>query len=288
MGADKVVGGLPFGMLASTTDTSTTPDGEKATLSPGTIAAGSGIGYAYGKGRKPDGKDPNQDSRRVHRDSAASSLYGVFDGHGEKGHGISYHVKRMLPKACQGVCDEEAQARVRATSERVQKTLCARKYLGAQMYGATATIMVKAVERWLKATRGTITDDITVVLGSFNHGDRSFCRTANLPEQTGGACLHPAEYAQSGALPTKVANLRRQVRRKELGPWESATGTCGRLPAEWTRRCQRKGGAVAHLDLSFTGVANPRNGGRDGDLYRDLSFSPNKLRVGRKALELRV
>jgi serine/threonine protein phosphatase PrpC len=58
-------------------------------------SAKEGIGYACKKGLKPEA--PNQDSFLIMKlDDHA--LYGVFDGHGRKGHDISNFVKDSMPK----------------------------------------------------------------------------------------------------------------------------------------------------------------------------------------------
>mmetsp|Transcript_104188 Transcript_104188/g.304201 ORF Transcript_104188/g.304201 Transcript_104188/m.304201 type:complete len:435 (+) Transcript_104188:48-1352(+) len=54
------------------------------------------IGYACKKGLKPE--SPNQDSFFILKIEGQFSLYGVFDGHGRKGHDISNFVKDNLPK----------------------------------------------------------------------------------------------------------------------------------------------------------------------------------------------
>ncbi|CAK0837216.1 unnamed protein product [Prorocentrum cordatum] len=55
-----------------------------------------GIGYACKKGLKPEA--PNQDSFFIMKVDDQYSLYGVFDGHGSKGHDVSNFVKDNLPK----------------------------------------------------------------------------------------------------------------------------------------------------------------------------------------------
>jgi serine/threonine protein phosphatase PrpC len=55
-----------------------------------------GIGYACKKGLKPEA--PNQDSFILIKVDDKYSLYGVFDGHGSKGHDVSNFVKDNLPK----------------------------------------------------------------------------------------------------------------------------------------------------------------------------------------------
>jgi len=66
--------------------------GEK--LDPATAS----IGYTCRKGLKPE--SPNQDSWFVLRVEGEKpcSIYGVFDGHGKKGHDVSQFVKDNLPK----------------------------------------------------------------------------------------------------------------------------------------------------------------------------------------------
>jgi serine/threonine protein phosphatase PrpC len=54
------------------------------------------IGYACKKGLKPEA--PNQDSFFICKAEGQFSIYGVFDGHGRKGHDISNFVKDHLPK----------------------------------------------------------------------------------------------------------------------------------------------------------------------------------------------
>lgn len=59
-------------------------------------AAQDGIGYACMKGKKPE--SPNQDSFFIMKVEHDFSVYGVFDGHGHKGHDISNFIKDNLPK----------------------------------------------------------------------------------------------------------------------------------------------------------------------------------------------
>jgi serine/threonine protein phosphatase PrpC len=59
-------------------------------------AASSSAGYACKKGLKPEA--PNQDSFLIMKVEDRYALYGVFDGHGRKGHDVSNFVKDMLPK----------------------------------------------------------------------------------------------------------------------------------------------------------------------------------------------
>jgi len=54
-----------------------------------------GMGFTCRKGLKPE--SPNQDSWMVLK-MDKFSMYGVFDGHGSKGHDVSNFVKETLPK----------------------------------------------------------------------------------------------------------------------------------------------------------------------------------------------
>merc|ERR1719291_1667058 len=58
--------------------------------------AACGLGYTCRKGLKPE--SPNQDSWTVMKIEGKFSIYGVFDGHGQKGHDVSNFVKDNLPK----------------------------------------------------------------------------------------------------------------------------------------------------------------------------------------------
>jgi serine/threonine protein phosphatase PrpC len=55
-----------------------------------------GIGFSCKKGLKPE--SPNQDSWIILNVVGEFSIYGVFDGHGSKGHDLSQFVKENMPK----------------------------------------------------------------------------------------------------------------------------------------------------------------------------------------------
>jgi len=69
-----------------------TAGAEKDILDPSSF----GIGFACKKGLKP--VSPNQDSFLILKVDKLVSLYGVFDGHGRRGHDVSDFVKRNLAK----------------------------------------------------------------------------------------------------------------------------------------------------------------------------------------------
>eukprot|EP00931_Biecheleriopsis_adriatica_P104907 TRINITY_DN7951_c0_g1_i7.p1 TRINITY_DN7951_c0_g1~~TRINITY_DN7951_c0_g1_i7.p1 ORF type:complete len:439 (-),score=89.65 TRINITY_DN7951_c0_g1_i7:424-1674(-) len=71
-------------------------DKEMQTLGDSIDVASSGLGYTCRKGLKPEG--PNQDSWSLLRVEGDFSIYGVYDGHGGKGHDVSNFVKDAIPK----------------------------------------------------------------------------------------------------------------------------------------------------------------------------------------------
>jgi len=104
-----------------------------------------GMGFTCRKGLKPEA--PNQDSWIILK-IEDYSIYGVFDGHGQKGHDVSQFVKDAMPKLifkddrfkgdnmgqmCKDVF-KQCQNLVR-TADRMKK-------LSAQMSGTTATLCI--------------------------------------------------------------------------------------------------------------------------------------------------
>mmetsp|Transcript_17491 Transcript_17491/g.49623 ORF Transcript_17491/g.49623 Transcript_17491/m.49623 type:complete len:439 (+) Transcript_17491:77-1393(+) len=92
-------GGRKHCISSQTDDLSHTSFGSKTTFVAGDLnvdLAKHGLGYACKKGLKPE--SPNQDSFIICVDNEEYSVYGVFDGHGRKGHDISNFVKEIIPK----------------------------------------------------------------------------------------------------------------------------------------------------------------------------------------------
>lgn len=130
-------------------------------------AAQHGLGYTCRKGLKPE--SPNQDSWCMLK-TDDFSIYGVFDGHGQKGHDVSNFVKDVLPKLI--VSDpRSAQSEwgailtdaFRKTQSMVH-TSDKMKQLNAQMSGTTATLAVHD-HRNSKITVAHVADS-TAVLGT--------------------------------------------------------------------------------------------------------------------------
>lgn len=104
-----------------------------------------GLGYACKKGLKPEA--PNQDSFFVLKIEGRFSVYGVFDGHGRKGHDISNFVKDQLPKiliAQEDIESDTLNALKMAFSQtqRMIEKATQMKRIDAERSGTTATVVV--------------------------------------------------------------------------------------------------------------------------------------------------
>merc|ERR1719330_384339 len=106
-----------------------------------------GLGYTCRKGLKPEA--PNQDSWTIVK-MDSHSIYGVFDGHGQKGHDVSNFVKDNLPKLIikdqrwKGN-DDDMQAMLKDSFKKMQNIVNSAdrmKKLSAQMSGTTVTICI--------------------------------------------------------------------------------------------------------------------------------------------------
>mmetsp|Transcript_12193 Transcript_12193/g.29577 ORF Transcript_12193/g.29577 Transcript_12193/m.29577 type:complete len:410 (+) Transcript_12193:297-1526(+) len=103
------------------------------------------LGYSCRKGLKPE--SPNQDSWFVLVSENDLAIYGVFDGHGAKGHDVSNLVKEYLPKLLL-VSDKFREAPQEVMQEAflsMQKLIVAhdkKGILNAQLSGTTCTVVV--------------------------------------------------------------------------------------------------------------------------------------------------
>mmetsp|Transcript_6996 Transcript_6996/g.15072 ORF Transcript_6996/g.15072 Transcript_6996/m.15072 type:complete len:464 (+) Transcript_6996:64-1455(+) len=106
-----------------------------------------GIGYSCRKGLKAE--SPNQDSWFVVEiQGAGLSLYGVFDGHGSKGHDVSNFVKKHLPDLI--VKDRRLRTpemptmlkQIFKTAQSMIQNATAGKTMEALSSGTTATLVV--------------------------------------------------------------------------------------------------------------------------------------------------
>lgn len=142
-----------------------------------------GLGFTCRKGLKPE--SPNQDSWFVLKLEGNYSIYGVFDGHGQKGHDVSQFVKENLPKIIikdqrfrtdqdQGKMIIDAFKKVQSlvsTADRMKK-------LSAQLSGTTATLAIQDVTAQ-KITLAHVADS-TAVLGRWADDTKKTCTAIQL------------------------------------------------------------------------------------------------------------
>lgn len=104
-----------------------------------------GLGYACKKGLKPEA--PNQDSFFIMKIEDEFSLYGVFDGHGSKGHDVSNFVKDNLPKILisQDNLNEDPKTVLMKTFEKTQYLIekaTAMNQIDAARSGTTCSVVL--------------------------------------------------------------------------------------------------------------------------------------------------
>jgi serine/threonine protein phosphatase PrpC len=134
-----------------------------------------GLGYTCRKGLKPE--SPNQDSWSILKVEGNFSIYGVYDGHGQKGHDVSNFVKENMPKMIlrdQRFKTSEMPQMMLDIFKKIQSliTLADRqKKLSAQMSGTTASVVIHDQE----ASKLLVSHvaDSTVVLGKWKDGNRN-------------------------------------------------------------------------------------------------------------------
>ncbi|CAD7935101.1 unnamed protein product [Amoebophrya sp. A25] len=132
------------------------------------------IGYTCRKGLKPE--SPNQDSWFVFDVEDDYAIYGVFDGHGAKGHDVSNLVKDYLPKmiiTAEGFREDPASVMVKCFLK-MQALLVQfdrNELVNGQLSGTTCTIVVhdRLTERLIVAHVG---DSRAVLLRKDGETDR--------------------------------------------------------------------------------------------------------------------
>lgn len=134
-----------------------------------------GIGFTCRKGLKPE--SPNQDSWSVLKVEGNFSIYGVYDGHGQKGHDVSNFVKENIPKMIvrdQRFKTEDMALMMKDIFKKTQSLIAyadRQKKLSAQMSGTTASVVIHS-----HAEKKILTShvaDSTVVLGTYDKGDKT-------------------------------------------------------------------------------------------------------------------
>ncbi|CAE8629816.1 unnamed protein product [Polarella glacialis] len=133
-----------------------------------------GIGFTCRKGFKPE--SPNQDSWSLLKVENLFSIYGVYDGHGQKGHDVSEFVRENLPKLI--LRDErfktgDMHSLLKDSFWKIQDIIGfmdEQQTLSAQMSGTTATVAVHDhIQSKLFLAHVA---DSTAVLGKFEDASR--------------------------------------------------------------------------------------------------------------------
>jgi len=107
------------------------------------------VGFACKKGLKPEA--PNQDSFCILKFNA-HALYGVFDGHGRKGHEVSNFVKDSMPKILlsQEKFETDPEKALLITFEKMQSlitTATAMKIIDATRSGSTCSLVLHCLKK---------------------------------------------------------------------------------------------------------------------------------------------
>jgi len=133
-----------------------------------------GLGYTCRKGLKPE--SPNQDAWFIVGVEQVFSVYGVFDGHGQRGHDVSNFVSEALPKLIvknpQFLAGNTHQL-LMDSFQRMQFLIGAQdelKRLSAQLSGTTATVAVHDHVAQ-KLTLAHVADS-SAVLGRYRKGKK--------------------------------------------------------------------------------------------------------------------
>lgn len=147
------------------------------------------LGFACKKGLKPEA--PNQDSFLIMKIEDEHSLYGVFDGHGKKGHDVSNFVKENMPKILlsQEAFTSDPQKALADTFVKMQTAIIkanAMKTLDANRSGTTCSLVLHCMQK--KMLYIAHVGDSRVVLGRKNEGkyeavDLTIDHKPDLPEE---------------------------------------------------------------------------------------------------------
>lgn len=124
------------------------------------------FGFACKKGLKPEA--PNQDSFLILKVEDRYALYGVFDGHGRKGHDVSNFVKDLLPKVLfsQVEVEDDPHEALLQTFAKVQSLIekaTALKTVDASRSGTTCSVVLHVISQ--KVLYIAHVGDSRVVLG---------------------------------------------------------------------------------------------------------------------------
>jgi serine/threonine protein phosphatase PrpC len=172
---DGATGGRKFS-IGSNTDQGKTSFANKTVAQIGDKVdpVAMGIGYTCRKGLKPE--SPNQDSWSILKVEDNFSIYGVFDGHGQKGHDVSQFVKENVPKLIvrdQRFKTPDMKEMMMDVFKKAQSLVAyadRQKTLSAQMSGTTASVVIHShAERKILVSHVA---DSTVVLGRWTDASK--------------------------------------------------------------------------------------------------------------------
>jgi serine/threonine protein phosphatase PrpC len=133
-----------------------------------------GLGFACKKGKKPE--SPNQDAWMLLDIEKQLRIYGVFDGHGQKGHDSAHFVKDNLPKLMVSdprIKENDLGGLLTETFQQTQAMVVAAdkaKMLKAQLSGTTVTVVVHQIRQnklWFAHCA-----DSSAVLGAWSGPDK--------------------------------------------------------------------------------------------------------------------
>jgi serine/threonine protein phosphatase PrpC len=164
--------------IGSNTDTGKTSFANKSIAELGDKMDSIGLGYTCRKGLKPE--SPNQDSWSVLKVDGQFAIYGVFDGHGQKGHDVSNFVKDNLPKLIirdQRFKTEEMPKMLEDVFKKMQSLIATAdrmKKLSAALSGTTCSIVVHDFAK-KKLTIAHVADS-TVCISKKNKESRKLTR----------------------------------------------------------------------------------------------------------------
>jgi serine/threonine protein phosphatase PrpC len=142
----------------------------------------SGLGFTCRKGLKPE--SPNQDSWSVLKVDGNFAIYGVFDGHGQKGHDVSNYVKENLPKLIlrdPRFKTAEMPEMLKDVFKKIQSLIATAdrmKKLDAKLSGTTATVCVHDLTQ-NKLTIAHVADS-TCCLGTWENAQKQAMKTIAL------------------------------------------------------------------------------------------------------------
>jgi len=135
-----------------------------------------GLGYTCRKGLKPE--SPNQDSFFILK-TESCSIYGVFDGHGQKGHDVSNFVKENMPRLIvkdgRFMSDDanDRKALLKDVFQQIQNMIVEADRLqkpSAKLSGTTATVAIHNHEK--KIITIAHVADSTCVVGKYKPGSK--------------------------------------------------------------------------------------------------------------------